>query len=117
MHLSVKTRRPEEAELAKKLEELEGLQSRLAELELQLVTLRLDLVEFERVYCARVGPLYAELDEVEALIAERIANSKPHDGKAAEEASSARRRAEESRQAATDALAKPAMPIARFASV
>src|SRR6516225_4788559 len=102
MHLPVKTRRPEEAELAKKLEELEGLQSRLAELELQLVTLRLELAEFERVYCSRVGPLYAELDEVEALIAERIAKSKPHDAKAAEEASTARRRAEESRQAATD---------------
>jgi|SRR5215510_5127291 len=110
MHVPVKSRRPEEAELAKKFEELEALQSRLADLEFQLVTLRLELADFERIYCAKVGPVYAELDEVEALIAERIAKSKPHDTKAVKDAQAARMRAEESRQAATEALATPAQP-------
>jgi hypothetical protein len=110
MHTPVKSRRPEEAELAKKLEELAVLQSRLAELEFQLLNLRLELTEFESVYCARVGPVYAELDEVEALIAEKIARAKPQDHQAAEAAGAARKRAEESRKAATDALATPAQP-------
>jgi hypothetical protein len=104
MPLPVRSRRPEEAELAKKLEELAGLQSRLAELEFQLFNLHLELTEFEGVYCARVGPVYAELDEVEALIAERIAKAKPHDTKAAETASTARKRAEGSRKAAVESL-------------
>jgi hypothetical protein len=105
MHVPIKARRPEDAELAKKLEELTALQSRLAELEFQLLNLRLELEEFERDYCARVGPVYAELDEVEALIAERMARAKPDDRKAAEAAGAARRQAEQSRQAARDALA------------
>jgi hypothetical protein len=58
MHPPVKSRRPEDAELARKLEELAELQSRLAELELQLLTLRLELNEFESLYCAKVGSLY-----------------------------------------------------------
>jgi hypothetical protein len=111
MPLPVRSRRPEEAELAKKLEELAGLQSRLAELEFQLLNLRLELAEFESVYCAKVGPVYAELDEIEALIAEKIARAKPQDHQAAEAAGDARKRAEESRKAATDALAAPAQPI------
>jgi hypothetical protein len=110
MHLPAKSLRPEEAELAKKIAELEALQSRLAELEFQLINLRLELTEFERIYFARVGSIYAELDEVEALIAERIAKSKPHDAKAAQEASSARRKAEESHQAAVYALATSVQP-------
>lgn len=110
MPLPVRSRRPEEAELAKKLEDLAGLQSRLAELEFQLFNLRLELTEFEGVYCSRVGPVYAELDEVEALIAEKIARAKPQDHQAAEAAGAARMRAEESRKAATDALATPAQP-------
>lgn len=110
MHTPVKSRRPEEAELAKKLEDLAGLQSRLAELEFQLFNLRLELTEFESVYCAKVGSVYAELDEVEALIAEKIAGAHPQDHQAAEAAGAARRRAQESRKAATDALATPSQP-------
>jgi hypothetical protein len=107
MHVPVKSRKPEEAELAKKLEELAALESRLAELELQLFNLRLELTDFERLYCAKVGPVYAELDELEALIAEKIARAKPHDPEAQETAAAARQQAEASRQVATDALAAP----------
>lgn len=102
--------RPEDAELAKKLEGLAGLQSQLADLELQLCNLRLELSEFESLYSAKVGAVYAELDELEALIAEAIAQKKPNDPKAAEAASAARRQAGESRKAATDALDMPAQP-------
>ncbi|MBZ5523461.1 MAG: hypothetical protein LAP21_14600 [Acidobacteriia bacterium] len=110
MHSPVKSHRPEDAELSKKIEELTGLQSRLAELEFRMFNLRLELTEFESLYSAKVGPVYAELDEVEALIAEKIAKAKPHDDKAAEAAGTARRRADESRKAAMDALATPAQP-------
>ena len=111
MPLPVRSLRPEDAELAKKLEELSGLQSQLAELELQLCNLRLELSAFESLYCAKVGPVYAELDELDAEIAERVAKKNPTDSKAAEAASAARRQADESRKAATDALAVPAQPI------
>ena len=110
MPLPVASPRPEDAELAKKLEELNGLQSQLADLELQLCNLRLELSEFESLYCARVGPVYAELDELEALIAERIAQKQPNDPEAAEAASAARRQADESQKAVEDALAVPVQP-------
>lgn len=107
MHQPVKSRKPEEAELAKKREELASLEARLAELELQLFSLRLELGEFERLYCAKVGPVYAELDELDALIAEKIARAKPRDPRAQEAAGAARQQAEASRRVATDALAAP----------
>jgi chromosome segregation ATPase len=92
MQVPIKSHRPEDAELSRKREELAELQARLAELELQHFTLRLELTEFEALYHAKVGPLYAELDEVEALIAERLARDRPLDSKAAESASNARKR-------------------------
>jgi len=79
VQVPIKSRRPEDAELSRKREELAELQARLAELELQLFTLRLELTEFEALYHSKVGSLYAELDEVEALIAERLARDRPLD--------------------------------------
>jgi hypothetical protein len=84
MVLAARSRTPEDAELARKLEELAVLQTQLAELELQLCNLRLELTEFENAYCSRVGSFYAELDEIEALIAERIAQKRPNDANAVE---------------------------------
>lgn len=110
MSLPVKSRRPEEAELSKKLEEVAALQSRLADLDLYLLNLRLELAEFENFYCTKVGPAYAELDEVEALIAERAAQKKPDDAMSAEFAGAARRRADESRRAVVDAATELAHP-------
>lgn len=95
---TLKSHRPEDAELSRKLEELSELQARLADLELKLLTLRLELAEFEKLYYSKVGPLYAELDEVEALIAERLARTKPLDREAAESANTARKRADASRE-------------------
>ncbi len=113
MHSTLNSRRPEDAELLRKREELAELQVRLADLGLQLLTLRLELAEFERLYHSKVGPLYAELDEVEALIAERLARTRPLDREAAESASSARKRAAASRQAATDASLTLPSPVLR----
>jgi hypothetical protein len=110
MPVPVASRRPEDAELAKKLEEFAGLQSRLAELELELFNLRLELSEFERLYYAKVGAFYAELDDLDALIAERIAQKRPDDINAAEAANTARRHAEETRKAASGALAITVQP-------
>jgi hypothetical protein len=106
----VRSPRPEDAELTKKLDELTGLQSQLADLELQLFNLRLELSEFERLYCAKVGSAYAELDELDALIAEGIAQQKPNDFKATQAATAARKQADESRKAVADVFVVPAQP-------
>jgi len=62
---------PEEEELARKREELALLQTELAERELFLTNLRAELSAFEGQYLRQVGALYAELDELNAKIAER----------------------------------------------
>ena len=98
--------RPEEVELSKKRAELGELLSRLADLELQLLNLRVELSEFESHYAAAVGGLYTELDEVDALIAERLAQREPTDAntKAAKEA---RQRAQESADTIKDVQSTP----------
>ncbi|HEY2390752.1 MAG TPA: hypothetical protein VGK22_06235 [Candidatus Angelobacter sp.] len=107
----VKSLRPEDAELTKKLEELSKLQPQLADLELQLFNLRLELSEFESLYCAKVGPAYAELDELNALIAEYIAQQTSNDPEASQAATAARRQANESHKAVADAFVMPIQPI------
>ena len=100
--------------LSRKREELAELQVRLADLELQLLTLRLELAEFEKLYHSKVDLLYAELDEVEALIAERLARSlRPLDSNTAQKASEARKRAEESRRVAEDSSRTLPHPVER----
>ncbi len=113
MTLPAKSHRPEDAELSRKREVLAELQARLAELELQLLTLRLELTEFEALYNSKVGTLYAELDEVEALIAERLARNQPLDPNIAASASNARKRADESREAAAEASRTLPLPVPR----
>jgi len=113
MQPNVKSRRPEDAELARKLEELAELRGRLADLELQLLTLKLEVEEFEKLYHSNVGPLYAELDEVEALIAERLAELRPLDTEAAEGATDARKRADESRRVADESARALPSPVER----
>ena len=114
--ISIKSQRPEDAELSCKQSELAELQSRLADLELALLTLRLELGEFEKRYYAKVGPLYAELDELEAQIAERNAQRQPLDPKVAEVAINARSRAEESRRTVGAVVSLPP-PVTRSQSL
>jgi hypothetical protein len=91
--------KPEEAELKLKKRELQDLENRLIELELQLTGLRAELGAFERIYLKTVGVLYAELDEIEARIAELNAGRNPSNAEAQEAARHARRTATDSRSA------------------
>lgn len=116
MATTINPQRPEDAELLKKQSELGELQSRLADLELQVLTFRLELAEFEKLYYAKVGELYAELDELDAQIAEKQARSQPNNPKAADEATKARARAEESRRTVDSILSLPE-PVERSRSL
>jgi len=100
---------PEEKELEKKHLELETLQEQLAQAELDLATLQVELRDFERRYLSIVGVKYAELDEIEATIAERLAAQAPHDRGAHEVAQDARTKAEESARTAGDVRSSEAI--------
>jgi len=88
--------KPEEEELQQKRQQLGDLEKQLIERELQLVSLRRELAAFERLYVEKVGARYAQLDAVEAQIAELLAKHDPSDDEARNEARDARARAEES---------------------
>ena len=96
---------PEEEELARKREELALLQTRLAERELFLTNLRVELSAFEGQYLRQVGTLYAELDEWNAKIAERIAEEEGTE-ESRSAAAQARTQAEESDSAVHGEAAK-----------
>jgi hypothetical protein len=98
-------RRPEDDELAKKKLELYRLQGLLADRELILTALRAELSAFERRYMGTVGKRYAELDEIEARIAEHFARVQPENVRARNAASQARSHAQESRAAVDESLA------------
>ena len=98
--------KPEEEELHLKRRELEEIEKQLIERELQLVSLRGELADFERVYIKNVGSRYAELDEIEAQIAEFHAARFPADVAAQTEAHGARSRADESHASATELTVK-----------
>lgn len=93
---------PEVEELARKKRELAGLETELAERELDLSTLETELRAFERRYLRTVGIFYAEIDEIEAQIAEAIARANPIDTEARERASDARSQAQESARSTKD---------------
>jgi len=90
---------PEARELEKKRAELATLETRLAERELDLATLQAELHSFEGIYLRVVGSRLAELDEIEAQIAEAGARHKPKGREAQERASQARTQAQESARA------------------
>lgn len=90
---------PEERELSKKQAELQELEDRLGEEELELATLRAELNTFEAIYIRVVGVKYAELDEIEAKIAEARLRQNPSDEDYQEEVEKARSRAKESKEA------------------
>lgn len=92
----VKRLSPEERELGKKQAELANLENVLAELELELATVRSELRIFEHRYNQKVGVLYAELDALEAQIAELEFSFNPDDFAAQQSAKQAQEKAEES---------------------
>jgi hypothetical protein len=87
-------RTPDDDALLDKREQLSAVRAALAERESELAEIRVQLKTFEGRYLRMVGVLYAELDELEARIAEREVDLYDSD--------SARRRAEEARQQAQE---------------
>ncbi len=102
MATTKKTRgiKPEERELARKRREQERFEAELAECELRLASLRGELGAVEQRYLKLVGMPYAELDELRAQVAERMAAEDPGNERLERAAREARLRADESRQAA-----------------
>ena len=103
-------RPPEEIELERKKEELDALENQLAQDELDLETLRGELAAFEQLYIRVVGVRYAELDRLEAEIAELLARQQPTDKAAAQRAKEARTRAEVTAEAAQRLCAERTLP-------
>jgi hypothetical protein len=85
---------PDDSALLDKREQLAGVRTALAERESELAQIRAQLKTFEGRYLRQVGVLYAELDELEARIAEREVDLYDSD--------SARRRADETRRQAQE---------------
>ncbi|MCU1337103.1 MAG: hypothetical protein JWO19_2684 [Bryobacterales bacterium] len=97
--------KPEDQELGRKIAELESLQSELADRELYLTNLRVDLAAFERRYTGIVGKRYAEIDEIEAKIAEHFSRVHPENQRAHDFAAQARSQAQASRTNVESSLA------------
>ena len=91
-----KVRTPEEKELEEKLAELAALKADIAQRELELATLTTELSEFEARYLGAVGHKFAELDALNAEIAEHLVSLDPADGVAEAAAWAAREQAERS---------------------
>jgi hypothetical protein len=89
------------------------LQADLAERELDLATLRAELNAFELLYLRTLGLRYAELDGLEAEIAEFLAAAAPHNGKARRRAAQARAQAQDSEEA-TEWVGEPSGEEQRF---
>jgi len=85
---------PDDLDLAEKREQLASARAELAAREAELVQLRAKLRSFESRYLRQVGILYADLDDIEARIAEREVDLYDSD--------TARSRAEEARQRAQE---------------
>jgi hypothetical protein len=92
--------KPEEQELARKREEQAALEAELADRELRSANLQAELRAFEAQYLHFVGLRYAELDELKARIAERLASEQPGNERAQKAAGDARSRANETQSAA-----------------
>jgi hypothetical protein len=97
---------PDAAALLVKREQLATVRITLAERESELVQLRAKLKTFENRYFRQVGVLYADLDDIEARIAEREVDLYDSDS-ARERAEQSRRRAQESHDAAFDEDEQP----------
>jgi hypothetical protein len=96
----IRPAKPEDQELALKLEEQAALEAELADRELRSANLRAELSAFERRYLHFVGSRYAELDEWKAQIAERLVAEQPGNGRALHAAREARARASETKSVA-----------------
>ena len=92
-------RTPDDLDLLDKREQLAAVRATLAERESELAQLRAQLKTFEGRYLRQVGVIYAELDDLEARIAEREIDLYDSDS-ARSRAAEARLRAQETHDAA-----------------
>ncbi len=104
---------PEERELESKKAILAELEEDLAGCELEYATLAAELLAFQRIYVEAVGELIAELDELEAQIAEVRARRQPKDEASEHNAEAARNRAAESARAYNEE-SKASLPKSEF---
>lgn len=103
--------KPEDQELARKREEQAAVEGELADCELRAANLRAELGAFERQYLHFVGSRYAELDELNAEIAEKIAETQPDNERAQRVAREARARAASTKSTAGEKLANEPKPF------
>ena len=100
----IRSRLPEEEELQRKDAELLLIEVELAEAEAKLADLRGDLERFRLLFHRRCAGLFAELDELRAEITRRRAAQAPSDDNWQQLVEEAERQAQESRQAANEAI-------------
>jgi hypothetical protein len=96
---------PEEIELEKKRAELSPLEEELAQNEMDMTILQVDLEDLRRRYLIIVGVKLAQLDDLKAQIAELLVRLEPKNEGAQKEASRSRTQAQESADA-TGSIAK-----------
>lgn len=101
---------PEEQELARLESEQGQLGESVISTELQLETTKVELAQFQHHYYQTVGRLYAELDEIEARIAGKLADASPEDESAQEHAEAAQEKARKSAEEAGLAEKMPPPP-------
>jgi hypothetical protein len=101
---------PEEEELDAKRQQLADIEAKLFDAELELATLQAELHTFERAYLSNVGVRLAELDRLEAQIAEALARQHPKDRAAAAHAEQTRTQAQESSAAFENAPPPESQP-------
>lgn len=115
-----RTQTPEERELAAKRADLAALEIELTQRELDLATLQMELRAFEQRYVRIVGVKFAQIDDLEAQVAEALNRQNPFDETAHRRAAEARRNAEESARVvgaiepATQAFEKPSEDLKRL---
>lgn len=92
--------KPEDQELARKLDEQAAIEGDLADRELRVANLRAEMSAFERRYLHFLGSRYTDLDECKAQLAEQFARQQPGNERAQQAARDARTRANETKSAA-----------------
>jgi len=103
--------KPEDQELARKRDEQTAVETELADCELRAENLRAELGAFERQYLHFVGSRYAELDELNARVAEKIAEAQPANERAQQAAREARARAASTKSSAGEKAASAPKPF------
>jgi hypothetical protein len=101
---------PEEQELVRLESEQAELEEQVTSGELELETAKTETAQFQHRYHKTVGRLYAQLDELDALIAQVEAGLSPDDAAAQAHARAAEQRAKDSAEEAGLIEAQPAPP-------